>query len=683
MVPEAAWQLSATERLSGAADPLTDPRTEQRSVETLLRRLIDRVEENERRYSEALGELHGRLDRLSQAPAPLQTPASPDETESFERLRGQLSALAKRLEQPEIDPPLDEFAKFSKALAEARAVASGLTEEPLFNLPPSTFDLSAVNDAPFSFVLPSAEPSPAPSLSPPPVEDNEAELDQQLIDMAQRLERSLGEAMPANAIETLNQRMTEIAARFEAALEHSPKLEQLHQLERQIADMGQQLGRVEAQIAKVNGVESELQRLIQRCDAVPAQLENVASEAAHQAARLVADTGLAKPSAMERLDAIHRDLVAMNDRGRATDDRLADTLVAVHASLKDLVHQVERVKAPVPLIASAAAPAERGGETSPAAPQPQGRVELLLAQAERRAETQQIRDAEEVRLRSRLLRDRLGAAAATLENAEPATPFGRAKRTPLAEEAVDLDEVESHGSFGLRDAAPDPGADLIAAARRAAQAAAVRAEERGTSKSRRTRGWEGPSAPAGVELPERRPRSFLMMAAAFLLVVSAALLYSRLKSKPEQEASPTPIEQSAPAPTAATPPPAATDPAPSSTALPAPQPAPEPQAARAPEATARPILEDAPEGAPANGLEAAPEAAPEAGPGTAPAPAPDASQGTPPAGKSSDQDLPPPVRVSEVSAVVAAAFTTAGASDGAMPKPQLVSFGASDGGAHP
>ena len=35
---------------------------DQQSVETLLRRLVERVEESERRYSEALNELHARLD---------------------------------------------------------------------------------------------------------------------------------------------------------------------------------------------------------------------------------------------------------------------------------------------------------------------------------------------------------------------------------------------------------------------------------------------------------------------------------------------------------------------------------------------------------------------------------------------------------------------------------------------
>ena len=39
---------------------------------------------------------------------------------------------------------------------------------------------------------------------------------------------------------------------------------------------------------------------------------------------------------------MHRDLVAMNDRSKSSDDKLAGTIEAVHASLKQLAQQVER-----------------------------------------------------------------------------------------------------------------------------------------------------------------------------------------------------------------------------------------------------------------------------------------------------------------------------------------------------
>ncbi len=113
-------------------------------------------------------------------------------------------------------------------------------------------------------------------------------------------------------------------------------------LERQISEMAQQLGRAEVQLAKIGEIDSALHKLIERVDASPAQLEEVATKAASEAARLVAGEAKLSAGAAERLEAMHRDLVAMNDRTRASDDRLSSTIEAVHESLKQLVQQVER-----------------------------------------------------------------------------------------------------------------------------------------------------------------------------------------------------------------------------------------------------------------------------------------------------------------------------------------------------
>ena len=56
----------------------------------------------------------------------------------------------------------------------------------------------------------------------------------------------------------------DFSARFEAALAETPKLENLRHVERQVTDIGQQLGRVERHAARIGAVESELQRLIAR-----------------------------------------------------------------------------------------------------------------------------------------------------------------------------------------------------------------------------------------------------------------------------------------------------------------------------------------------------------------------------------------------------------------------------------
>lgn len=480
MAPEASWQASSAKNEAGG----DDPRADQDSVESLLRRSIQRVEESERRYDEALEELHARLDRLSQTPEAPEAAGSAEETETLEQLRNQLSRLARRLEQPQ-EPltEIEELTPLDRALAEVRAVSAGLAaaEPGLFgSQPPAAGDLLAGIESAFSFPAPQGEPRhSAPPFEPPAFASEEADLDRRLMDMAQQLEQAIGKAMPATAIETLNGRMDEIAARFEAALRETPKLENLQQLQRQITAMGQQLGRAEQHIARIAAIENQLQRLISRLDDTPAQMERLASTAANEAARLAVDTGLGKPSAAERLDAIHRDIVAMNERSRATDDRLVDTVAAMHESVKGLMQQAERPATPAPQ--GAPPPPGERDQVGLAAPRPPGNVGTDKVEDHGALAHD---DSEAAREGKQSLRHRLSAAASTSEGAGRAGPFGRAKRSTFAEEAVDFDEVEPspRSSVFVRDTSFDSTEHLVDAARRAAQAAAARAEERRTSR---------------------------------------------------------------------------------------------------------------------------------------------------------------------------------------------------------
>jgi localization factor PodJL len=103
----------------------------------------------------------------------------------------------------------------------------------------------------------------------------------------------------------------------------------------------------------------------------------------------------------------------------------------------------------------------------------------------------------------------------------------------------------------IRDIPFESTEDLVAAARRAAQAAAARADERGGAHPRpaRVAAEVKPS-----DEPGRHKISLLMVAAAILLMISAALLLTRLKLKPDFDMPPPAAEQSVPAPAAEAPP---------------------------------------------------------------------------------------------------------------------------------
>ena len=298
--------------------------------------------------------------------------------------------------------------------------------------------------------------------------------------------------MPSTAIDRLNARMEEISARFEAALAQTPKLEELRQVERQVTDIGQQLGRVERHAARIGAVEGELQRLIARIEKAPAQIELAASKAAQETARLVNEAAAGKPSAAERLEALHRDIVAMNERSLATDDRLVDTLAAMHDSAKGLVQQRERDRARIA-----------------AEPQPAPIRETVAE-----------------------------PSLASVVQPEPPAPAPQAPEPPRS------------GTTFIRDVPFDFTEDLVPP-RDARQAAAARAAQRDAARRQ----------PAAAEVtrrltaePGQHKMSLLMVVATLLLMISAALLFTRLKSKPDFDVPPPAAEQSIPAPAAEAPP---------------------------------------------------------------------------------------------------------------------------------
>ena len=496
MAPEVRWQASSAAGSGGSETRAPD----RESVESLLRKLIKRIEESERRYEEALDELHARLGQVSYSASVNEALGTPEETETLERLRRQLSDLARRLEQPQPKKEAEWLPRLDKALDEVRAVSTGLAlAEPDWFASLSASLAAAEGRAepePAPAPLPASEPRyTSPSFAPSPSIDEDADFDRRLIEMAQRLERSIGEALPSSAIEKLNARMEEISARFETALAQEPKLDTLHHIERQVADMGFQLGRVEQQAARIGVVEGQLQRLVERIEATPAQIERTATKAAQETARLVSETGLGKPSAAERLDSLHRDIVAMNERNLATDDRLVDTLTAMHESLKGLMQR------------------ERDRAAATAAREAPPRVEPAASEA----------DAAD------FAQSRQPVAAAQIQAAEPPR-----QRTTF-----------------IRDIPFESTEDLVAAARRAAQAAAARAEERNAPPQRKVRAT-AETQPS--EEPGRHKVSLLMVAAAILLMISAALLLTRLKLKPDFDGPPPAAEQSMPAPAAEAPP---------------------------------------------------------------------------------------------------------------------------------
>jgi localization factor PodJL len=563
---------------------------DQRTVESLLRRLVERLDESERRYGEALDELHTRLDHLSQTTEAARETGAPEDAETFERLHTRVSDLARRLEN-ESGTPLDDFERLGRVLSgglrgdfgtlpetepEPSPFAQSVASRRLRSRLSPDEGLSDYNYTPpphFTDPVSDTGPAMAEVSVPPAIQDfgsDVAGLDKRLVEMAERLEQSIGAAMPTSAIKSLNARIADIGSQINRCLETTPDREALNHVERQISEMGQQLNRAEEQLGRIGGVEQHLLKLIERLDQKDAaetaiavgveQLQDIAAKAATEAAQIVADDS---KKTTERLTAMHRDLTAMSTNSREAGDKLVSTLEAVHESLKQLVQQVEhsaalgakprapfhqpetKTAAPFQHMAlpAAAKPAQEAETPKPKLAQPAPQKTVGAPRLHKMRPAGKPIEPEEAEPRTKEpLRAPVGAGITDFNDAEPAGPFGRAKRGGLDDEGADLDE----GPDVTRT--PD---DLVAAARRAAQAAAARAKQRGQG---RRPSKVLPGSGAMVDQRSRHKRSLLIISAAFLLIISAILLLGRLTSKQaEVQPAPAVATETAPAEESAAP----------------------------------------------------------------------------------------------------------------------------------
>ncbi|WP_158008251.1 SEL1-like repeat protein [Methyloceanibacter methanicus] len=535
--------------------PLGEP-MDQRTVESLLRRLVDRVEETERRYGQALDELHARLDQLSQTTDAARSTSTPENAETFDRLHEQVSSLARRLES-EPKTHLDDFERLGRVLT--GGLRGDLDDDTVRAArptpPPSPFAQSISSSRGPSHLAPDLEPADW-AWEPKPLAP--ADFDNRLAEMANRLEQSIGAAMPSSTIEALNARLEEVGHQIAQSLEAAPNRAALEHVEQQIADMGRQLTRAEEQLGRLGGVEERLVQLLARLEdkdasrTTPeidaAQLQEIAAKAAVEAARLVADDS---QKTTERLEAMQRELNAVSSTSRQADDKLNSSLQSVHESLKELVQQVERPVARSPQTnpfvakserqrprpAGPAAAASQPPRTRPPqteAPDKDARPRAARATAPApgpeangiaaRRPAPSSPDEAELRVKESL-RSRLDATGANVKPRNLLAAFERA-RAPHVEGSPQArtPEPESDWEAGASD-------DMVAAARRAAQAAAAQAAALAESREDR-RPLRAPvldTAPA--EQASGRKRPYLIISAAILLTISALLLYGRLGSK--------------------------------------------------------------------------------------------------------------------------------------------------------
>jgi hypothetical protein len=177
MASQASWQTGGAGGVGTAG--WGEPSPDRQSIEDQLRRLMQHVEESERRYGEALDDLQARLNHLAHKGDGARNNYAAGDAATLDRLQEQVSGLARRFEN-EASTSLEDFERLGQAVMGGLdrgpgGFASGGAATPF----PSPFVAAPLGAASTPFAFPSPfvptlsasparhSPSPHPSLDPP------------------------------------------------------------------------------------------------------------------------------------------------------------------------------------------------------------------------------------------------------------------------------------------------------------------------------------------------------------------------------------------------------------------------------------------------------------------------------------------------------------------------------------
>jgi len=331
-------------------------------------------------------------------------------------------------------------------------------------------------------------------------------------DVTKRLEDSLAARAPANEFDCLANRMDDLASKFDTALGSKNNVQALETIESQLNTLTDSFSDAHQQHARIESIESHLHNLMEWANSADAR------------------TG-AKSD--DRFDAIEQAIKALNDTTRDMDSRTAGTLEAMNATLQSLA---KRFDEPAP----AAAPQKHTYRDAPQIDYPEVWI----------GDESQSDSLSKALTRSHPSPDP-NQMGATIPDYQPA-PGHPEKTTPRT------DNSASHSKAATPpEPALDTENDFIASAQRAAAAADAQDTPAPTLKAdnRRLPGHENYSF-----LPEsKRQRPLLVMAAVGLLLVSAGLLYSRLKTTSDTASGNGSAQMAPQLPSPSSPPPSGSD----------------------------------------------------------------------------------------------------------------------------
>lgn len=533
------------EKSKSHKDQVRDEGNGSRGVEEMLQRICDKIDENEKRYGDALDELNERLNKISQDPgpaAPAEEPSAEEPDLRLDQIESEIAAVpepaASEGPEPERRDQQDTFEEIERRVMEFAEGTKPTT---------SAADHPVDFDSRFKDITAELEDSLAAT---PPVEESEPATpefkQQQYAPGAQSVAFGTSDSEPDEPVafpEETQDQPDPLAA---------PELSSdgLQSIEATLAELSGYFERAEAQFGRIDSIDEHLNRLADTMQAAVPQVERAARQAVQEVLQTFnQEGGLADAS--RRLDAIEANLNAINDRSEQLDARTFDALTAMNHTIAALTDQIAGKRPAMadqslnyPAAPEAAVPPTADPAPAAAAPQveptiPHPHLDDVLPEPDNsprpEAEYRPVSKPDNGYAEVRITRagepespstDDMSALGAELPDYQP-LPQDRDDQPaqPVLQPAASPPEDTEQA---LNDAN-----DFLAAARRAAQAAAHQQEEKPKSKSFLSRFRRKPKdKSSGTSIETKKTKPVLVFAALLLLAVSAVLLYGRLMNKP-------------------------------------------------------------------------------------------------------------------------------------------------------
>jgi localization factor PodJL len=298
-----------------------------------------------------------------------------------------------------------------------------------------------------------------------------ADMDRRIAELAQRINEQ--QAAPLPAFGELDQRITELDQKLDYALQ-AMSTQADTALSEQLAAVGERMDRAEQQLSHLSTIERAISQLYDGLEQTRNNAQQVAEDAATQAAHRVMSQMPAQVAAVPQdLSALEEELHSVRESAQASDHRNQETLMALHETLEHIVSKLSELETAAigKRIATAAGAPQVETYVAPNygdAPQPSAtHVQTHAPQRETPVYTT----------------DSIPASAYDFTELKD-EPVAQAAPAAVEEEAVPLTEPTLKSEPQL--AAPEPSPtiaslateaaeqgpdDFIAAARRAAQAA--------------------------------------------------------------------------------------------------------------------------------------------------------------------------------------------------------------------